>query len=450
MLGKRVMIPVSIVLAAALTSGCSASKQSSVEQQSPKAEVSKVEAPKGPITLKVATVRAVQSFEDITKVIRKKYPNVTLEIVEYKYNEQFLTNMIATGNAPDIIDDATTNIPLLLDLDFPLDLEPIVKKQNYNMSQVDAGVIESIRSYNGKLLMMPVNLTAPVALFYNKDIFDRFGVSYPKVGNTWDEDIELAKRLSRSENGISYRGLSAGNIINRMATQMSLNYIDPATGKAVISSNEGWKKMFGIWKNIYGIPNNYPAGSKFGNGIPDFVKVRNLAMFPHFLSLIQEKNAANFEEAAKSGLNWGATTWPAFKENPGVAMGGISWGFMITKTNKYPEFSLELIMNLLSDEGQIDIAGTGTVPAVTKPELRQYIYKDDPLINQIPKETLTAIFNTKEPKPYSRSKYDTQSLNIVSKYMHEYLEQNTDLNTVLRKADEEIDKYVLEKSSIKK
>jgi multiple sugar transport system substrate-binding protein len=329
---------------------------------------------------------------------------------------------------------------MLLDLDFPMDLEPIIKKVNANISLVDKQTVDSIRSYNnGKLFMIPTNLTPPMALFYNKDIFDRFGVPYPKVGNTWDDLMERAKKLSRTDNGVNYLGLSTGTNINRMATQLSLTYVNPTTGRAAIAANEGWKKMFETWKQIYEISGNYPNGTKFGSGINYFLKDKNLAMLPHFLFLADDKQ---FADAVKSGLNWGVTTFPAFKEAPGIGPSGISGGFMITKSNKHPDLAFQVIMTMVSDEAQIDLAKTGMMPSVTKAELRNSIHKDSATVGQVPKDVLAAIYNTKEAKPYSRSRYDSASINIVSKYMTEYIEGKSDLNTTFRKAEEEINKLI--------
>ncbi|CAG7651160.1 hypothetical protein PAESOLCIP111_06256 [Paenibacillus solanacearum] len=437
MFTKKIVLTVTAASVVSLVTGCASVK----EEKKPEAsQPSKIEVPQGPITFKVASNRTKESFARVNKIIRAKYPNVTLEqMASYKNNEKALKDMISAGDLPDIIDEATTNTPILLDLEFPIDLEPIIKKLNLNISSLDQQTIDSIRSYNGKLFMLPTNLTPPLVLFYNKDIFDRFGVPYPAVGNTWDDNIQLAKKLSRTDAGVNYKGMSTGTIINRMATQLSLPYVDTKSGRSAVLSNDGWKKMFEKWKEIYDIPGNYPSGAKFSNGVNDFLKNKNLAMFPHFLLLAQDKL---FEDAVKSGLNWGATTFPTFKEAPGVGPSGISGGFMITKMNKYPEFALQVMMTLLSDEGQIEMAKDGMVPSVNKPELRSHIYEDSAIVNQIPKDVLAAIYKMKEAKPYSRSRYDTASLNTVTKYINEYIGGKMDLNSALRKADEEINKLI--------
>lgn len=437
MFKKHIALTVTVASIVSLVAGCGPAKEEKIPEAS---QQPKMDIPQGPVTFKVASSRPNESFEEVTKSIRAKYPNVKLEFMtNYLLEDKTIRDLIATGDVPDIFDVATTHIPNLLDYDFPLDLEPIIKKYNVNISHIDQETLKDIRAYNGKQVMIPTNLTPPIVLFYNKDLFDRFGVPYPKIGNTWDDVAELAKKLSRTDNGVNYMGLSASNNTQYMSKQMSLPYIDPKNGKSGLASNDGWKKLFERWKDIYSIPGNYPTGTRFNLGTNLFLKDKRLAMYPFYLLLLQDKA---FQDAIASGFNWGVTTWPSFKEAPGIGFGTFSGGFMISKSNKYPEFAFQVMMTLMSDEGQIDLAKNGMTPSVTKPELRTHIYEGNPVVSQIPKETLTAIFNTKEQKPVHRTKYDAEALAIVNKYMHEYLNGKTDLNTALLRADEEINKVI--------
>jgi multiple sugar transport system substrate-binding protein len=431
----------SIVLAAVGCSSAGTTEKLPSDTAVKKENKVEFQAPQEPVTFKVASSRTKASFEAATKAVRAKYPNVTLEyMTNYKQNDKEIEKMVAAGDTPDIIDDATTNAWWFSVLDVPLDLEPFVKQFNIDLSNVDQPTLNNIRSINGgKLVQIPQNLNPPMVLFYNKDIFDKFGVPYPKVGNTWDDDIELAKRLSRTEGGTDYRGLTAGSIVNRMQLQLAVPYFDQKTGKSVVATDDGWKKLFQTWKSIFEVPGNYPKGANFSNGVDDFIKTKNLAMFPHFLYLVEDPN---FTAAVQGGLKWGATTWPSFKENPGVGVGGISGGFMISRTNKYPEFAFQVMMTRLSDEGQIDMAKIGMVPSVNKQEIRAKIYEDTPIVHEIPKDVLQKIYDTKYPPPVYSTRYDTPARGVVNKYLTEYFTGKTDLNTALREADEGINKLV--------
>ncbi|MNW16015.1 hypothetical protein D3C71_2147100 [compost metagenome] len=59
---------------------------------------------------------------------------------------------------------------------------------------------------------------------------------------TMEDALELAKKLTRLDNGIQYRGWDLGSIV-RMAQPLGLEYIDRKTEKPMMSS-EGWKRVF--------------------------------------------------------------------------------------------------------------------------------------------------------------------------------------------------------------
>ncbi|RKN71832.1 extracellular solute-binding protein [Paenibacillus ginsengarvi] len=92
------------------------------------------------------------------------------------------------------------------------------------------------------------------ALYYNKTIFDKFGVAYPKEGMTWSEYADVAKRVTRTEGGIQYRGLEP-NVPKRVGAQLSLPLVDPKTNRAALNT-EQWKKVLTQMTDIYKIPGN--------------------------------------------------------------------------------------------------------------------------------------------------------------------------------------------------
>lgn len=60
------------------------------------------------------------------------------------------------------------------------------------------------------------------SIYYSKDIFDKFALPYPKNGMTIDETYELAKRMTRLDNGVQYRGFEIAANIQIQYNQMSL------------------------------------------------------------------------------------------------------------------------------------------------------------------------------------------------------------------------------------
>ena len=134
-------------------------------------------------------------------------------IVDNKYARDNLLAQIAAGNAPDIVGPVGTEGRGWVE-DSVLDLQPLVDKVGYDLSDIDPAFLQFYKTENG-LVGLPFAVY-PSALFYNKELFDQAGLAYPphKVGDkyTFDgEELEwnfdtvamVAKRLTVDSAGLS-------------------------------------------------------------------------------------------------------------------------------------------------------------------------------------------------------------------------------------------------------
>ena len=80
-----------------------------------------------------------------------------------------------------------------------LDLEPYLEQYGLEIETEDSwpGLREQV-SFDGRQYGVPLSVQVRI-LFYNKNIFDRFGVPYPQAPLTWREFIEIAKRVTYRE-----------------------------------------------------------------------------------------------------------------------------------------------------------------------------------------------------------------------------------------------------------
>ncbi|WP_374017918.1 extracellular solute-binding protein [Paenibacillus thiaminolyticus] len=110
-----------------------------------------------------------------------------------------------------------------------------MSKAASNLGVINNGIVEIQRALDpdgtGLLYGMPIEGTQK-ALYYNKAIFDKFGVDYPRDGMTWDEIQDLAKQVTAERDGVKYRGLSFGHYSIPL-TQFGVNGTDPETGSVV-------------------------------------------------------------------------------------------------------------------------------------------------------------------------------------------------------------------------
>jgi multiple sugar transport system substrate-binding protein len=108
-------------------------------------------------------------------------------------------------------------------MDLYTDLTPFIKKFNFDMNRFDPQVLATIRTYSdqGGFEFLPESMTTLV-LMYNKDIFDHFGVAFPKDRMTWEQTKELAAKVSRSEGGKDYFGFGMDKFFQINNTQLSI------------------------------------------------------------------------------------------------------------------------------------------------------------------------------------------------------------------------------------
>lgn len=397
---------------------------------------------KQPEEFAIVSALSEADFKSIfTEPLSKKFPNVRFQQINPSGNG--VANLLSTSTSMDLIQYGITNLMQLVELDLPANLDPMVKKYGYNLNRFDSNAIASIRSYSstGELLVLPYTYQ-PFVLHYNKDLFDKFGIDYPKAGNTWDDLITLARKLSRVDGGVEYHGLSAGLSINRMQSQLSLPYVDSKTSTGLIATHPGWSKLFRTYGEIYGIPNNLPPSKKPGNPTQEFVADKILAMYPHLISLSFD----NFAKAVQDGMKMGVTTFPVFADAPDIGTGFFGGGVVIPKNSRYPDFAFQIIQYMTSDEVQIEYGKIGMASPLTSAAVRNKLFEGNPIAHKVQLD-LDVIYRLKLAKPYPQSNWDAKALSLTQTELNKFIAGQTDINTALKQADEQINKWIKENSN---
>jgi multiple sugar transport system substrate-binding protein len=327
----------------------------------------------------------------------------------------------------------------LADLDVPMDLTALAKKHGFDFnSKFDAKMVDSIKSYSpkGEILYMPYNVLV-FALHYNKDIFDKFGVAYPKDNMTWDEAIELGKRISRKDGDTQYIGLLPPTGLNRVQSQLSLSYVD-STGQKAAFATDGWKRMFDTMKSINDYP-NAPQIKSFGDVRNNFLTNRTVAMMPEILQL-QNYDMAGAE---KAGLRWDIVTFPTFKDKPGVGVGVFSDGFVIPKGSKHADVAFQVMAYLSTDpDVQMEATKNGRITALKdNAKMLEHAFENNPAAKG---KNLKAVFTQKYPDPILSSPYNSTGLSTISSKMLNYVNGKSDVNTLLKEGEEEFNKKIAE------
>ena len=115
--------------------------------------------------------------------------------------EKMLVDMQA-GTAADVFQGCCTYFPIWAQKGFTLDLRPFVEADldRADIDEWDPAQYEAFFTKDGRQYGLP-KYHGALGLYYNKDLFDEYGVEYPD--GTWDHDDYTAamKRLTHDRDG---------------------------------------------------------------------------------------------------------------------------------------------------------------------------------------------------------------------------------------------------------
>jgi multiple sugar transport system substrate-binding protein len=388
-----------------------------------------------PVTLKLLQYSANISDEEFQNLIadpvKAKYPNITVEIVR-KTADVTLEQLFAAGDAPDLIfTSLIAGMQEFMELKVPYDLTELAKKYNLDIGRFDPPSIAGIRMYSTKneLYAVPMSVNF-AATFYNKDLFDQFAVAYPKDGMTWDDAIDLAKRVTRSVNGVQYLGLYPDTAV-KVGQQLSLMTIDPKTNKAKLQTDE-WKRVFDVVKQI----NDIPGNSSKANAVKSFENERNLAMLVSAGARIGELETL---ENQGQGMNWDLTTVPYFKGTQPKGYEVAPHNLVIAATSKHKDEAFKVISLVTSDERQLAMSKQGRFTSLNDLNAKQEFGAD---LKTLKGKNLKPLLNYQAASTTPNSTYATLARDQINPAMSKVLDGKADINTALREAEEAADKAI--------
>ncbi|MBA7537624.1 putative arabinose-binding protein [subsurface metagenome] len=134
-------------------------------------------------------------LEEMKKVFEQQNPDIKINIEVVGFGEYFtlLQTRIAGGTAPDSYELNYENFVTYAKKGVLLDLEPLFVKNKFDTSVLDNNALNAF-SVEGKQYGLPA-MFSDVVLFYNKDLFDKAGASYPTADWTWYDEQKAAEKI---------------------------------------------------------------------------------------------------------------------------------------------------------------------------------------------------------------------------------------------------------------
>jgi multiple sugar transport system substrate-binding protein len=431
---RKVFICLIMVLVLVLA-GCSSGTEKNTAADQPddkKAPATVKEENLEPVTLNIA-LRAGQqaNFEDyVANPVKKKFPNVSFKQISLNNGGNNFQQMLASGESPDLLMVFGKDLNALKDLGLMENLEPLIKKHNLDLNRFDPKIIDSVKALidGGKLDAIPY-LSKISALYYNKAIFNKFAVEYPKDGMTWEEARDLAVKLTRVDGGVQYMGLEP-DVTYRNAYQYGASSIDAKTMKASVNTDK-WKHVFEMMKSIYTIPGNETI-LWFKKGETAFLKDQTIAM-------VARKNMFAGLQEAKGSVDWDLVTFPAYKDAPGISLSFDLHAAVLASTSKHKDIAFQVIQTIVSDEVQTVVSKDGELPAINKKSIQAEFGKHFPVLEG---KNVQAVFKTTPALPPHYTAYEDEAVQVINNAIRDVVAGSKDINTALRESDEAINKII--------
>ncbi|TVX99144.1 ABC transporter substrate-binding protein [Cohnella terricola] len=217
--------------------------------------------PNEPVKLKIMFPNENYFHQRFGSLLSMKYPNIEFEVIE-----PVAVNGVTTKE--DRVQQVKEKQPDILLLSSPLyeefvangslmELESVIKQDNFDLSDIYPSVIDLLREGgNGKLYGLAPEFSAD-ALFYNADLFRKYGVEMPTNRMSWDDVLQLARRFpaegSEQERIYGYQtgiAQSVCDLILEVGNTLGLTPVSP-DGRNLLIDSDRWRKVIESVLNAY-------------------------------------------------------------------------------------------------------------------------------------------------------------------------------------------------------
>ena len=267
--------------------------------------------------------------------------------VGYDYLNK-LRLMLVANRAPDVFYVPDGAFAELVRAGTLLDLDPLLRESDVDLAAMWPTAVARYR-WNGALYALPKDL-GPMALYYDKAIFQRRGVPTPDPHEpmTWEEAVAMWHALTYDERGVHHYGLTAfpyeAAVWSSGAEILSPDrrawlLTDPVAERAV-----QWCADLANVEGIAPSPARVPATTDLFEAGIAATHIDGRWMVPRFRTL---------------AFDWDVAPIPVpHKGAPSIARSG-SVGFAIGKSTEHPHEAFEVVRWLAGPEGQAILVKSG-------------------------------------------------------------------------------------------
>ncbi len=321
----------------------------------------------------------INAYRTLITSFEKAEPDIDVQLIEASDREDLITRLstsLAGGSPPDLF---LMNYRFYGQFAARGVLEPLEPyaddSDEFELDEFYPQAVEAFR-WDGAVTCLPQNISSLV-VYYNRDLFKRFGVPLPTNAMQWADFVSLASQMTRDKNGqqvvgadpdmprpntapAEIYGLGVEASIIRLApfiwsvgaglvddeAEPSRFTLDSPEAKHAIGEFFRLRTLHGVVPTDQEVESEDDE-SRFSNG--------RLAML-----LSSRRSVPAFREAAK--FDWDIVSLPVFREPAGILH---SDAYCMTKASENKDAAWRFVEYALGPEGAPVVARTGrTVPSL--------------------------------------------------------------------------------------
>jgi len=318
--------------------------------------------PDQPVKLKVMFRNVDYFYQRYGNILIGQFPNVEFEVIEQPSGSIEEQKKAILASQPDVLLLSSPLYEVLSEEGALMDLEPAIIRDKFDLSGIYPAVIEMLREGgNGKLYGLAPEFSAS-ALYYNKVLFKKYGVEFPRDRMSWDDVLKLAQRFP-SEGNEEERiyGFEPGSgpglfdLILDAGTTIGLTSIS-ADGSSIVIASDSWKRIFAsVMQASQSNVLHFPSGDiveQFRNDL--FTKGRVAIKENEFFyySSIADRQRS---EPGSNSLNFDVVTVPVDPANPDVTNALYLNSIFAVSTNSAQKPAAWEVVKYINSEAQAQI-----------------------------------------------------------------------------------------------
>ncbi|WP_274365766.1 ABC transporter substrate-binding protein [Paenibacillus thermotolerans] len=232
-------------------------------------------------TIKVTYWDEEAFYRDYGNLFLNEFPNITVEVIStqgtYGEGKDSVVELkkLFEKEQPDVMLLGPKEFSEFVKDNVLYELDPVIRQDDFDLSPILPGLIELLKKEgDGKLYGLSPTFNS-TALYYNKELFERYNIPLPRDGMSWGEVLQLSKRFPTDgeENervyGFSDFGGEPTNLFYRISDTYGLSYVDPE-GRKVNMKTDSWRNaaeltlQFLASKTVYRKFQEDPINMRFG------------------------------------------------------------------------------------------------------------------------------------------------------------------------------------------